>query len=63
MPDEIMDIVKNTDPSVVTQHGIYIREPTDDPTKTWGRGPVTLTGDAAHAFLPNGAHSLGVVRA
>lgn len=54
MPDDLMDVVKRTDPSTVTQHGLYIREPTDDPNKTWGRGRVTLIGDAAHAFLPNG---------
>ena len=54
MPDDIMDIVKRTDASTVTQHGLYIRQPTNDPSKTWGRGRVTLIGDSAHAFLPNG---------
>ena len=129
-PAELLDIVKSTDPSTVTQHGLYIRalgdapegnvsklSPTQDsqqppsqtPTQTqpqpaspkleqshqnleqgnkqqqcteetpqeqaslqqsssgqgqnagqvsegpWGRGRVTLLGDAAHATIPNGA--------
>jgi 2-polyprenyl-6-methoxyphenol hydroxylase-like FAD-dependent oxidoreductase len=33
---------------------IYRREIADrDPTRTWGRGPITLLGDAAHPITPN----------
>ncbi len=92
-PDSIMDIVRSTDPSTVTQHGLYMRDlghnqysPTSAPPSTpkqgppakpmskssdvahdgsflesqegkdeaWGRGCITLLGDAAHATIPNG---------
>ena len=92
-PDSIMDIVRSTDPSTVTQHGLYMRNlghnqysPTSAPPSTptqgtpakpmskssavahddsslesqegkdeaWGKGCVTLLGDAAHATIPNG---------
>ncbi|DBB16334.1 TPA: hypothetical protein ACH3X3_014633 [Trebouxia sp. C0006] len=92
-PDSIMDIVRSTNPSTVTQHGLYMRDlghnqysPTSAPPSTpkqetptkpmskssavvhddssleskegkdeaWGKGCVTLLGDAAHATIPNG---------
>ena len=94
-PDSIMDIVRSTDPSTVTQHGLYMRDlghnqysPTSAPPSTpkqgppakpmsrpsavandnsslesqdgkdeaWGRGCITLLGDAAHATIPNGQY-------
>ncbi|KAL0049404.1 hypothetical protein WJX82_001334 [Trebouxia sp. C0006] len=126
MPSALMDIVKGTDPTTVTQHGLYMRPLTDPslqpllalkpldkvpeqpappgtpphkekeraahhpqlelpwdpspnqkakqmgstgftpqggdastqavgyPSQLWGRGRVTLLGDAAHATIPNG---------
>lgn len=50
-----MDIVEGTDASTVTQHGLYMR-PLNDTTSEhgWGRGRVSLLGDAAHATIPNG---------
>lgn len=92
-PDSIMDIVRSTDPSTVTQHGLYMRnlghnqysptsappstptqgtpakpmskssavahddsslEPQEGKDEAWGKGCVTLLGDAAHATIPNG---------
>ena len=132
-PPELMDIVNSTDPSTVTQHGLYIRDlgpdslskplqrlseaareelegqkqraaalhesgqqgqghqaPAEgsngqllngqkadkkgsngqesggkgtngqDPAGIWGRGRVTLLGDAAHANVPNGKMRIGL---
>lgn len=35
MPATLMDIVKGTDPTTVTQHGLYMRPLTDPSTKPW----------------------------
>ena len=58
-PAAIMDIVSSTDPTTVTQHGLYMRPlQGTTPEKGWGKGRVTLLGDAAHATIPNGTHTL-----
>ncbi|KAL3136312.1 hypothetical protein ABBQ38_005577 [Trebouxia sp. C0009 RCD-2024] len=54
-PRAIMDVVEGTDPTTVTQHGLYVRALDDTtPEQGWGRGRVSLLGDAAHATIPNG---------
>ena len=54
-PSPIMDIVKRTDPATVTQHGLYIRPlQNTTPEQGWGKGRISLLGDAAHATIPNG---------
>lgn len=50
-----MDVVEGTDPTTVTQHGLYVRSLDDTtPEQGWGRGRISLLGDAAHATIPNG---------
>ena len=54
-PPAIMDIVGRTDPSTVTQHGLYMRPLNNTtPEQGWGKGRISLLGDAAHATIPNG---------
>jgi 2-polyprenyl-6-methoxyphenol hydroxylase-like FAD-dependent oxidoreductase len=45
----IPGILRTTDPKLVIRTELFDRVPTD----TWGRGPVTLLGDAAHPMTPN----------
>jgi 2-polyprenyl-6-methoxyphenol hydroxylase-like FAD-dependent oxidoreductase len=45
----IEDLLKATDPSVILRNDIYDRPP----LRAWGRGRVTLLGDAAHPMTPN----------
>ena len=50
-----MDIVERTDPTTVTQHGLYMRPLNNTtPEQGWGKGRISLLGDAAHATIPNG---------
>ena len=50
-----MDVVKRTDPTTVTQHGLYMRPLNNfTPEQGWGKGRISLLGDAAHATIPNG---------
>jgi 2-polyprenyl-6-methoxyphenol hydroxylase-like FAD-dependent oxidoreductase len=44
----VPDILAATDPASVLRHELYDR----DPVAGWGRGAVTLLGDAAHPMLP-----------
>lgn len=54
-PAAIMDVVSSTDPSTVTQHGLYMRPlQGTTPEQGWGKGRISLLGDAAHATIPNG---------
>ena len=45
---ELREVVAATDPATVLTHRLYDR----DPASSWGRGAVTLLGDAAHPMLP-----------
>jgi 2-polyprenyl-6-methoxyphenol hydroxylase-like FAD-dependent oxidoreductase len=45
----IPEMLRSTDPKVVIRTELFDRVPTD----TWGRGHVTLLGDAAHPMTPN----------
>jgi len=45
----IPDLIRATDPGRVLRTELSDRVPTD----LWGRGPVTLLGDAAHPMTPN----------
>jgi FAD-dependent urate hydroxylase len=47
--DPIVEIVEATPEEVVTRTPIYDRKPSD----SWGRGRITLLGDAAHPMTPN----------
>lgn len=56
-PEDILAMIKKTDPTSVTTHGVYIRDPFQADTQVWqpARGPWTLVGDAAHPMRPVGA--------
>ncbi|KAL0018627.1 hypothetical protein WJX79_005682 [Trebouxia sp. C0005] len=60
-PQPLLDIVKSTDPTTVTQHGLYIRALGSAPepkapasSAVQDSSQVILLGDAAHATIPNG---------
>jgi 2-polyprenyl-6-methoxyphenol hydroxylase-like FAD-dependent oxidoreductase len=46
----IADLIEATDPQAILRHDVYDRKPL---RRAWGRGPVTLLGDAAHPMTPN----------
>ncbi|BDA46002.1 probable FAD-dependent urate hydroxylase [Coccomyxa sp. Obi] len=52
--ERLLKVLRDTDPSTVTEHGLYERPPDKMPDEGWCRGNVTIIGDAAHAGLPNG---------
>ena len=54
-PAACLDRIRGTDPGTVTEHGIFTRAPGALPPGGWGRGRVTLVGDAAHPVRPTGA--------
>jgi hypothetical protein len=56
-PASCMDRIKGTDPSTVTEHGIFTRPAESLPPDGWGRGRVTLVGDAAHPVRPTGEYN------
>ncbi len=45
----IREVIEATDEAAILQNGIYDREP----MAVWGKGRVTLLGDAAHPMTPN----------
>jgi hypothetical protein len=59
-PASCMDRIKGTDPSTVSEHGIFTRSADAMPPDGWGRGRVTLVGDAAHPVRPTGDMLYGV---
>lgn len=57
-PEPFLDVVRDTDPRAVAEHGIFTRPADAMPADGWGRGRVTLVGDAAHPVRPTGARPL-----
>lgn len=55
-PEPFLDVVRGTDPRAVAEHGIFTRQAEALPADGWGRGRVTLVGDAAHPVRPTGTH-------
>eukprot|EP00208_Stichococcus_sp_RCC1054_P002083 CAMPEP_0206143986 /NCGR_PEP_ID=MMETSP1473-20131121/22587_1 /ASSEMBLY_ACC=CAM_ASM_001109 /TAXON_ID=1461547 /ORGANISM="Stichococcus sp, Strain RCC1054" /LENGTH=434 /DNA_ID=CAMNT_0053539643 /DNA_START=253 /DNA_END=1557 /DNA_ORIENTATION=- len=55
-PEEFTQLVEATDPASVVEHGVWIRTPA---TGRWGRGRVTLCGDAAHPLRPTTGQGFG----
>ncbi|CAL8461953.1 g1484 [Coccomyxa elongata] len=53
-PEPFLDVVRDTDPRAVAEHGIFTRPADALPADGWGRGRVTLVGDAAHPVRPTG---------
>ena len=50
-PRFLVDAISETDPRQIAEHGIFYRE-ADESATSWGRGRVTLAGDAAHLGTP-----------
>ena len=53
-PEVLVSLMRQTDPSTVAEHGIFTRAAESYPEQRWGRGRVTLVGDAAHPVRPTG---------
>lgn len=53
-PEHLLEIMRGTDPRSVAEHGIFTRPAEALPPDGWGRGRVTLVGDAAHPVRPTG---------
>lgn len=56
-PPQMQDLVRLTDPSAIIEHGLFVRQASelDKYAETgWGKGRVTLIGDAAHPMRPTG---------
>jgi len=55
-PEDILAMIRETDPTSVTTHGVYIRDPFQADAQVWkpAKGPWTLVGDAAHPMRPVG---------
>jgi 2-polyprenyl-6-methoxyphenol hydroxylase-like FAD-dependent oxidoreductase len=50
-PEPVAAVVQATEEGDILRNDLYDRPP----TRAWGRGRVTLLGDAAHPMLPNAA--------
>ena len=57
-PEAFLEVVRETDPRAVAEHGIFTRQAEALPADGWGRGRVTLLGDAAHPVRPTGVYYL-----
>ena len=51
---DLRKIIEATDPDAVLEHGTYTRPAEAIPDDGWGKGRVTLLGDAAHPLRPTG---------
>ena len=52
---DLVRMVEATPADAILEHGTYTRPAEAIPDEGWGRGPVTLLGDAAHPLRPTGA--------
>ncbi|KAL3137319.1 hypothetical protein ABBQ32_006859 [Trebouxia sp. C0010 RCD-2024] len=48
----VSDLIDATDDSTILEHNMYIRHPDSLSQGHWGKGRVTLVGDAAHPMRP-----------
>ena len=56
-PPQMQELIKLTDPGAIIEHGLFVRQASelDKYAETgWGKGRVTLIGDAAHPMRPTG---------
>lgn len=54
-PKQLTDLIAATDPDLVAEHGMWTRTVTGG----WGKGLVTLVGDAAHPVRPASGQGFG----
>jgi 2-polyprenyl-6-methoxyphenol hydroxylase-like FAD-dependent oxidoreductase len=57
--EQFLSIVQATPDAQITEHGLYQRTAEQIPEGAWGKGPVTLVGDAAHTACERGPGRAG----